>query len=51
MLKGYSFNRENNVFSDYINNVYKIKSNPSNACQKAMAKSLLNNLLGRFGII
>jgi len=30
--------------------VYNIKSNPINNTQKSMAKSLLNNLLGRFGI-
>ena len=50
VLKGYSFNKEKNVFGDYINKVYKIKSNPINQSQKSMAKSLLNNLLGRFGI-
>lgn len=30
--------------------IYKIESNPTNDTQKAVAKSLLNNLLGRFGI-
>ena len=50
VLKGYSFSRESNVFSKYINKVYKIKADPVNATQKSMAKSLLNNLLGRFGI-
>lgn len=50
VIKGYSFNRQTNVFSNYIESVYKIKSDPINNTQKAMAKSLLNNLLGRFGI-
>lgn len=50
VLKGYSFSRESNVFTKYINKVYSIKANPLNLSQKAMAKSLLNNLLGRFGI-
>lgn len=50
VLKGYNFNREKDVFKDYINKVYNIKSNPINNTQKSMAKSLLNNLLGRFGI-
>ena len=50
VLNGYSFNRESNVFTDYINKVYAIKSNPINPTQKSMAKSLLNNLLGRFAI-
>lgn len=50
VLKGYSFNREKDVFTEYINKVYKIKSTTTNKSQKTMAKSLLNNLLGRFGI-
>ena len=50
VLKGYEFNKETNVFKDYINKIYSIKSNPINNTQKSMAKSLLNNLLGRFGI-
>ena len=50
VLKGYNFNRQADVFKDYISKVYEIKSNPINQSQKAMAKSLLNNLLGRFGI-
>ena len=33
-----------------MDKVYSIKSNPINESQKTMAKSLLNNLLGRFGI-
>ena len=50
MLKGYTFNRQSNLFKKYIENIYKIKSNPINSTQKSLAKSLLNNLLGRFGI-
>lgn len=50
VIRGYSFSREANVFKDYISKVYNIKSNPVNNTQKSMAKSLLNNLLGRFGI-
>ena len=50
VLKGYEFNKQTNVFKDYINKIYSIKSNPINNTQKSMAKSLLNNLLGRFGI-
>lgn len=50
ILKGYSFDKIPNVFKDYINTIYKIKSDPINNTQKSMAKSLLNNLLGRFGI-
>ena len=50
VLTGYTFNRKKDVFKDYINFVYDRKSNPINSTQKSMAKSLLNNLLGRFGI-
>lgn len=50
VIKGYNFNTESNVFTDYINSVYSIKANAKNTTQKSMAKSLLNNLLGRFGI-
>jgi hypothetical protein len=38
------------IFDEYISTVYKYKANPTNISQKALAKSLLNNLLGRFGI-
>ena len=38
------------MFKSYVEKVYNIKSNPINKTQKSMAKSLLNNLLGRFGI-
>ena len=50
VLSGYTFNREDNVFKKYIESIYDIKSNPKNSVQRALAKSLLNNLLGRFGI-
>lgn len=50
VIKGYNFNREKIVFKSYINKIYNIKSNPKNSTQKAIAKSLLNNLLSRFGI-
>lgn len=47
---GYSFDRVCNVFATYVNKLYKMKSYPSNVTQKYLAKSLLNNLLGRFGM-
>lgn len=50
VLKGYNFSREINVFKKYVEKLYNIKSNPINNTQKSMAKSLQNNLLGRFGI-
>ena len=50
MLKGYNFNKEYGVFDDYVSDIYKIKANTKNIVQRNMSKSLLNNLLGRFGI-
>lgn len=48
--KGYNFDKQNNVFDSYVNNLYEIKSTTSNPIEKAISKSLLNNLLGRFGL-
>lgn len=50
VIKGYKFNKVKDVFFNYVNNIYNIKSNPKNKTQKTIAKSLLNNLLGKFGI-
>lgn len=50
VVKGYSFNRSQNIFDKYIYDIYNNKSNSKYDVQKSMAKSLLNNLLGRFGI-
>lgn len=50
VIKGYSFSRTKDVFKNYIEHIYNIKTNPINNTQKSMAKSLLNNLLGRFAI-
>ncbi len=47
---GYKFNRVSNVFTKYVENLYKMKSYPKNITQKNLAKSLLNNLIGRFGM-
>lgn len=52
VLNGYSFNQVENTFKSYVSEIYKFKSdpNPNTKWQKPLAKSLLNNLLGRFGI-
>ena len=50
VIKGYSFSRTKNVFARYVDNIYKFKANYTNSTQKSIAKSLLNNLLGKFGI-
>jgi hypothetical protein len=38
------------VFTDYIQKIYDIKSNPKNPTQKNLAKLLLNSIIGRFGM-
>jgi hypothetical protein len=50
LLKGYTFHRVSGVFSDYVNHVYDLKVNNNNSVEKSVSKSLLNNLLERFGI-
>lgn len=50
VIKGYSFNKVSNVFKRYVDFIYNIKTNPKDSTHKSMAKNLLNNLLGRFGI-
>jgi hypothetical protein len=50
VLEGYTFSREVYTCKDYINNIYRKKANAVNKTQKVIAKSLLTNLLGRFGI-
>ena len=47
---GYKFNRVSNLFTKYVEKLYKMKSYPKNITQKNLAKSLLNNLIGRFGM-
>lgn len=49
-IEGYTFNTQSNVFNNYVNNIYNIKSKSKSDTEKAIAKSLLNNLLGWFGI-
>ena len=50
ILKGYKFNKQYDVFKDYVDYFYNIKSNAKDKIEKAISKSLLNNLLGRFGL-
>lgn len=49
VIKGYNFNKQENIFNEYVNDLYKIKSS-SMGHIRVIAKSLLNNLLGRFGM-
>lgn len=50
VIKGYHFEKQLNVFDKYVKHFYDIKAKTSNSVEKAVAKSLLNNLLGRFGL-
>ena len=49
VIKGYNFNKLESVFDKYVFDLYKIKSTKTGHI-KTIAKSLLNNLLGRFGM-
>lgn len=50
VLNGYTFSKSNDVFKDYVHKIYAIKTNPIDETPKSRTKSLLNYLLGRFGI-
>ena len=50
IIKGYKFEKIYGVFDEYIDEIYKLKSTTSDPVERQMAKSLLNNLLGRFGM-
>jgi DNA polymerase type B, organellar and viral len=50
VMSGYHFDKNDNVFSDYVNFLYNIKSTTKDSVIKSIAKSLLNNLLGKFGL-
>lgn len=49
VIKGYNFNKVYNTFNDFIFMLYNKKAN-STGTIKMICKSLLNNLLGRFGL-
>jgi len=49
VFKGYNFDKQTEVFDKYVNDLYKIKSK-SEGHIRVITKSLLNNLLGRFGM-
>ena len=49
VIKGYNFNKVYNVFKPYVDDLYHLKSTTEGA-EKIVNKSLLNNLIGRFGM-
>jgi hypothetical protein len=50
IIHGYTFNKTYDVFKNYIDEFYNIKSNSNDSVMISIAKSLLNNLLDRFGL-
>jgi len=50
VLSGYQFDKTENVFNDYVKHLYEIKSTTKDDVIRAITKSLLNNLLGRWGL-
>jgi hypothetical protein len=50
IIKGYNFNKVDSVFSEFVNDIYQIKSNPRNDTEKNVSKLILNSLIGRFGM-
>jgi hypothetical protein len=49
-LSAYKFTAIDNVFKDFVEHFYKEKSITKDPAQRAISKSYLNNLLGRFGL-
>jgi hypothetical protein len=49
IIKGYTFNKVEDVFKDYFEHLYNIKSHSSDEVERALAKSKLNNLIGKLG--
>ena len=49
VIKGYNFNKTIGIFDKYILELFNLKSN-SQGSLRMIAKSLLNNLIGRFGL-
>jgi DNA polymerase type B, organellar and viral len=49
VIKGYNFNQIHNVFNNYVHDLFHIKTSETGSL-KIVAKSLLNNLFGRFGL-
>jgi DNA polymerase type B, organellar and viral len=49
VIKGYQFNKVTNIFESYIHDLFN-KKKDSHGFLKLIYKSLLNNLIGRFGL-
>lgn len=47
---GYNFDKQNNVFTYFVTDLYKTKAESPDKIQRNISKSILNNLIGRFGM-
>jgi|ERR1700683_236735 len=50
VICSYKFERGQDVFKSYIEDLYYIKKNTTNPVERNMAKMMLNSLYGRFGM-
>lgn len=50
VVRGYKFKEVTEVFNKFVEDIYKIKSNPRNDTEKNVSKLILNSLIGRFGM-
>lgn len=50
VLKGYTTDRVSNIFDEFVNTIYEMKTSPRNISEKNVAKLILNSLIGRFGM-
>lgn len=50
VIKGYSFNKINGAFTNFVKDIYEIKSNPKNVTEKNLSKLILNSKIGRYGM-
>jgi len=49
VIKGYNFNKQENVFNEFVYKLYNLKAESTGAI-KVIVKMLLNSLIGRFGM-
>lgn len=49
VIKGYNFNKVENIFTNYVQDLYEIKKESTGSI-KNVSKSLLNNVIGRLGL-
>lgn len=49
-IKGFKYEKEDYIFSDYVNDLYKIRKESKNKSMNQIAKLLMNSLYGRFGM-